>query len=70
MTSEITKTSLLVVATVFTATGASVLADDIVTGSILLFVAIAVLILRGYLKKKGYDLEGAAAKRSDNADQS
>ena len=68
MISEITKTSLLIVATVFTAAGAAVLAEDIVTGSILLFISIGVLILRGYLKKKGYDTE-TAAKRPDNADQ-
>ena len=53
MTSEVTKTSLLVIASIFTAGGAAVLTADVVKGSILLLVGVAVLVLRGWLKQKG-----------------
>ena len=56
MTSELTKTSLLVIATTFTGVGAATLATNIVSGSILLLIAVAVLVLRGYLKHKGIDV--------------
>lgn len=59
MTSELTKTSLLIVSSVFTAAGAAILTVDIVKGSILLLIAVGVLVLRGYLKKKGYEIEAA-----------
>lgn len=56
MTSELTKTSLLIVATIFTGFGASILANDIVNGSILLLMAVGVLVLRGWLKQKGIEV--------------
>ena len=52
---EITKTSLLVIATIFTAVGAATLPANILHGSILLLAAVLVLTLRGYLKQKGID---------------
>jgi len=55
MTSETTKTSLLVIATVFTGVGAGMLSADVVTGSVLLLIAVGVLVLRGWLKQKGID---------------
>jgi len=59
---ELTKTSLLIIASIFTAAGAAVLTTDIVKGCILLLIASGVLVLRGWLKKKGYDIEAAAKK--------
>lgn len=56
MTSELTKTSLLIIATIFTGFGASILKTDIVNGIILLLIAVGVLVLRGYLKQKGIDI--------------
>lgn len=50
---EVTKTSLLVIASIFTAGGAAVLTTDITKGSILLLIGVAVLVLRGWLKQKG-----------------
>lgn len=55
MIQEITKTSLLIIATIFTGIGASILATDMVNGSILLFIAVGILVLRGWLKQKGID---------------
>lgn len=55
MIPEITKTSLLIIATIFTGIGASILATDMVNGSILLFIAVGILVLRGWLKQKGID---------------
>jgi len=55
MISEITKTSLLVIATIFTGVGSATLSTNIVNGSILLLIAAGVLILRGWLKQKGID---------------
>jgi len=47
------KTSLLIIATIFSTAGAVALTTDVVKGSILLGIAITVLIVRGILKKKG-----------------
>lgn len=55
MTSELTKTSLLIVATIFTGVGAAMLPVNIVNGSVLLLIAVGVLVLRGWLKQKGID---------------
>jgi len=57
MNSEITKTSLLVIASILTATGAAILVENTVTGSLLLAGAVVVLIVRGVLKVKGIELE-------------
>lgn len=61
---ETTKTSFLIVASIFTAAGAAVLTTDIVKGVILLLIAVGVLAFRGYLKKKGYN-DKVAAKRPE-----
>ena len=53
MTSELTKTSLLIIANIFTGFGASILASDLYNGILLLLIAGAVLVLRGWLKFKG-----------------
>jgi len=50
---EFGKTSLLIIASIFTGVGGAKLATDPVTGSILLLVAAGVLVVRGYLKYKG-----------------
>lgn len=52
-TSELTKTSLLVITSIFTATGGAMLTTDIIKGTILLLVAVGILVLRGWLKQKG-----------------
>ena len=57
MYGEFTKTSLLIIATIFTGIGAAILQTDITRGSIMLVIAVGVLVLRGYLKKKGYDIK-------------
>ena len=49
---ETAKTSLLIIANIFTAIGAGMLSVNILTGSILLLIAVGILALRGYLKKK------------------
>jgi len=56
MPSEFTKTSLLVIATIFTGAGAGMLSTNVVTGSALLLIAVGVLVLRGWLKQKGIDI--------------
>lgn len=56
MTSELTKTSLLIVATIFTGVGAAMLPTNMVNGSILLLIAVGVLVLRGWLKHKGIEV--------------
>lgn len=53
--SETTKTSLLIIASIFTATGGALLPTDGVKGSILLLLGVAVLVIRGYLKQKGIE---------------
>ena len=50
---ENTKTSLLVISAIFTATGSALLLQNPIVGSILLLIAVGVLVLRGWLKKKG-----------------
>ena len=60
--SELQKTSLLIIATIFTATGASVLSENVGQGIILLLLAVATLILRGWLKKKGFDIASGKAR--------
>jgi high-affinity Fe2+/Pb2+ permease len=50
---ELTKTSLLVIATIFTGAGSSILQSNVITGSALLLIAVGILILRGWLKQKG-----------------
>jgi len=49
---ETAKTSLLIIASTFTAIGAGMLSVNILTGSILLLIAVGILTLRGYLKGK------------------
>ena len=61
--SELSKTSLLVIASIFTSVGGALLAgEDKVWGAILLLGAVGVLILRGFLKKKGVDIESSLKK--------
>lgn len=50
---ELAKTSFLIIATIFTAAGAALLPTKIIAGTFLLLVAVIILALRGYLKKKG-----------------
>ena len=57
MNKEITKTSLLIVASILTAAGAATLVSNTVTGCILLGFAVVVLIVRGALKAIGIELE-------------
>ena len=57
MPSELTKTSLLVIATIYTGVGAGMLSANVVTGSILLLIAVGVLVLRGWLKQKGIEVK-------------
>lgn len=57
MYGELTKTSLLIIATIFTGIGAAILQTDMIKGTIMLLAAVGILALRGYLKKKGYDIE-------------
>jgi uncharacterized membrane protein len=48
------KTSLLVIATIFTGTGATLLAGtDKLWGAIFLIIAVGIISLRGWLEKKG-----------------
>lgn len=54
--SEFSKTSLLIIATIFTAIGAAKLNTDPVVGSILLLIAVGILVLRGWLKHKGIEV--------------
>jgi len=61
---ELTKTSLLVIATIFTGTGASILQSNVITGSILLLIAVGILILRGWLKQKG--INGRNGNQNEN----
>jgi len=49
---EVVKTSLLIIANIFTGFGAGMLANNILVGSILLLIAAGVLVIRGILKKK------------------
>ena len=49
---ETAKTSLLAIATIFTAVGGAMLSVSILTGSILLLISVGILVLRGYLKAK------------------
>ena len=62
MNKEVTKTSLLVIASILTATGAATLVSNVTIGLILLGAAVIVLIVRGVLKAKGIELES----RNDN----
>ena len=57
MMTEFGKTSLLIVATIFSSTGASVLATDPTKGSILLLIGVGVLVLRGFLKARGIETQ-------------
>ncbi len=54
---EYIKTSLLVVASIFTGFGGSYLAipDNFYKGVICLLIAVGILALRGYLKKHGME---------------
>ena len=54
---EITKTSLLVIATIFTGVGGGMLAADFPKGVWCLLIAVGILVLRGYLKQKGIEVE-------------
>ena len=49
---EPAKTSLLIIAGIFTAVGAAQLVTDLVGGSVLLLIGAGVLIVRGVLKAK------------------
>lgn len=51
--SETQKTSLLIIATVFSASGAALLITDFYKGILLLLLAVGTLVLRGWLKQKG-----------------
>jgi len=53
--SEITKTSLLIIASIFTGVGGGMLRTDTIKGSILLLIAVGILTLRGWLKQKGIE---------------
>ncbi len=53
---ETTKTSLLVIASIFTGVGGAMLPADILRGSVLLLIAVGILVLRGYLKQHGITL--------------
>ncbi len=64
MVDEFTKTSLLIVASSFTAAGAAVLTTDTMKGVLLLLISAGILILRGYMKQKGYELETAANREA------
>jgi len=61
--SELSKTSLLIIASILTSVGGALLAGaDKVWGAILLLGAVGILILRGFLKKKGIDIEAQLKK--------
>ena len=47
------KTGLLVIATILTATGTTILATNLWAGVALLGIAVVLIILRGYLEKIG-----------------
>ena len=53
MTSEIKETSLLIIAFIFTGAGGVTLADNPITGSVLLLIAVGILVLKAWLKSKG-----------------
>lgn len=57
MVSETTKTSLLIVASIFTGVGGATLSANPITGSILLLIAVGILVLRGWLKQKGIEVK-------------
>ena len=54
---EITKTSLSIIALIFTGGGAAILLENPIVGSILLLLAVGTLALRGWLKQKGIEVE-------------
>lgn len=55
---ELTKTSLLIIASILTGVGGAVLGSgDKLWGIIMLVLAVGVLVLRGFLKKKGIPIE-------------
>ena len=55
---DIKKASLISIASIFTAVGAANLAkDDLTSGVIFLLIAVALLVLREYLKKTGIEIE-------------
>lgn len=51
---ETAKTSLLVIAGLFTAFGVAQFQTDVVGGAILLLIGVGILIVRGALKTKGW----------------
>jgi len=55
--SEIEKTSLLVIATIFTGVGASTIQSNPTLGIVFLVLAVGILILRGWLKSIGIPVE-------------
>ena len=57
---EITKTSLLTIATIFGSIGGALMAsvESRIVGAIFLGVAVLILLVRGILKAKGIDIEG------------
>jgi len=54
---EVTKTSLSIIATIFTGAGAALLLRNPIVGSILLLIAVGVLALRGWLKSRGIEVK-------------
>ena len=60
---EYIKTSLLVIASIFTGVGGATLTAKPITGSILLLIAVGILVLRGWLKAKGIEVKEAEPKR-------
>jgi len=49
----ITKTSLSIIALIFTGGGAAILLDNPIVGSIFLILAMGTLVLQGWLEQKG-----------------
>ena len=54
---ESIKTTLLGIAAIFIGVGGATLVDDPFTGSILLLIAVAIIVLRGFLKAKGIQVK-------------
>lgn len=68
MINEFEKTSLLIIASTFTAAGAAVITTDTGKGVLLLLISAGILMLRGILKQKGYELEAAAKMKTPSTE--
>lgn len=53
---ESIKTSLLGISAIFVGVGGAMLTTNIIAGSVLLLIAVGILVLRGWLKKKGIEV--------------